>query len=81
MGEYIRNGSTFAEAYRKAKEKPAASEQPESTAVVAAAAEPSADAELVKNKIVKLLEQAVKKRNKSTFTKAKALMDTLESLL
>lgn len=81
MGEYIMNGNSFAEAYRKVKEQPLVSEQPATVADTVTATNSSIDAEQVKNNIVKLLSQAVKKRNRNAFKQAKMLMDTLESLL
>lgn len=81
MGEYIMNGSSFAEAYRKAKEQTAAPEPAAISADTATANDTAKAAEQVKNNIVKLLGQAVKKRNRSVLEQAKALIDTLESLL
>ncbi|MDW8205047.1 MAG: ParB N-terminal domain-containing protein [Cytophagales bacterium] len=74
MGNYIASGSTFAEAYRKAKEIPL-------PAALSTPTTPSAEATHIKNQIVKLLGKAVKTKDKTALTQAKTLIDSLESLL
>ncbi|WP_448518485.1 hypothetical protein [Rhodoflexus sp.] len=81
MGAYLANGSSFSEAYRKANDKPGSTDKIAAANISPPIEDTRAAAEQVKANIVKLLGQAVKKRNKSALEEAKALIDALESLL
>lgn len=74
MGKYIASGSTFAEAYRKAKEL---SSPPALSTDISS----NAKATQIKNQIVKLLGKALKTKDKNALAQAKTLIDNLESLL
>lgn len=75
MGEYMAAGSSFSEACRKAKQI----NLPDSLQTTPA--EDNTEAQTIKNQIVRLLGEAVKKKNKSALEQAKALINSLESLL